>query len=316
LKRVSIISIVFLLISSILVGCTEKKDSTKDDGKLTVYTTVYPLQYFTERIAGDLVSVETIYPPGADEHTFEPSQKDMMNVADADMFIYIGLGLEGFVEKAKTTLKSEDVQFLPVGEQINIETAGHEEDMEHEEEEGHHHEHGDVDPHIWLDPIYAEEIAKTIKEELIAQLPDEEKTFEDNYQLLSKDFKELDSSFQNTMETAKQKEVIVSHAAFGYWELRYGLKQISISGISSATEPSQKELEEIVKKAKDQQIKYILFEQNVSSKLGEIIQHEIGAKPLRLHNLSTLTEENIENNETYFTLMNQNIKSISTALNQ
>jgi zinc transport system substrate-binding protein len=323
MKKVIIFSILFLLFGSILTGCSEKKETKKDNGKITVYTTVYPLQYFTERIAGNLVSVESIYPPGADEHTFEPSQRDMMNIADAEVFFYIGLGLEGFVEKSKTTLKNEGVDFISVGDKLRIEESEHEseEESEHESEEEstqeeHHHDHGDIDPHVWLDPVYAKDIAVAIKEKLVTKLPAEKELLEENLQLLVSDLETLHTSFQSTIESATHKEVIVSHAAFGYWEKRYGLKQINISGISSATEPSQKDLEEIVKIAKEKNLKYILFEQNVSSKLGEIIQDELGAKSLPLHNLATLTEENVQNQETYFSLMNQNVESLKSALNE
>jgi zinc transport system substrate-binding protein len=315
MKRATILSILFLLFGSILAGCTEKKETHKDNGKITVYTTVYPLQYFTERIAGNLVSVESIYPPGADEHTFEPSQRDMMNIADAEIFFYIGLGLEGFVEKSKTTLKNEGVDFISVGDKLHIEESDHGAEEESSDEE-HHHDHGDIDPHVWLDPIYAKDLAVAIKEELISKLPAEKELLEENLQVLVNDLETLHTSFQSTIESATDKEVIVSHAAFGYWEKRYGLKQINISGVSSATEPSQKDLEEIVKIAKEKNLKYILFEQNVSSKLGEIIQDELGAKSLPLHNLATLTEENVQNKENYFSLMNQNLESLNSALNE
>jgi zinc transport system substrate-binding protein len=318
LKNAIILPILFLIFGSILAGCSEKKESTNENGAITVYTTVYPLQYFTERIAGNLVSVKSIYPPGADEHTFEPSQRDMMNIADADMFFYIGLGLEGFVKKTKTTLKNEGVDFISVGDKLILPENSHEseeEEMKHDEE-GHHHEHGDIDPHVWLDPIYAKELAIAIKDELVTKLPAEEEILEDNLQQLVSELETLHTAFQSTIETAHRKEVIVSHAAFGYWEKRYGLKQISISGISSATEPSQKDLEKIVQVAKEKNLKYILFEQNVSSKLGEIIQDELGAKPLSLHNLATLTEKNVQDKESYFSLMNKNIESLKIALNE
>ncbi|WP_442595644.1 metal ABC transporter substrate-binding protein [Neobacillus sp. D3-1R] len=310
MRKALIFSFFLLLVSSFVTGCApSEKDINKDSGKLTVYTTVYPLKYFTERIAGDLVTVDTIYPAGADEHTFEPSQRDMMTLADSDLFIYIGLGLEGFVEKAKTTLKNEDVTLVAAGEKLNPADLT----ASHDEEE---HEHGDIDPHVWLDPVYANELALAIKDALVEKLPDKKETFETNYQKLSKELAQLDSSFQTTISNSKQKDIIVSHSAFGYWEKRYGLHQISITGLSTASEPSQKDLEEIVKIADEKNLHYIFFEQNVSSKLGKILQNEIGAKPLTLHNLATLTEENLQNKETYFTLMNQNLQVLSKALNE
>ena len=85
--------------------------------------------------------LETIYPPGSNEHTFDPSQKDMMKLADSDLFIYVGLGLEGFVEKAKSTLKNEKVTLLEAGEHIHIEegkasntTEDHAQDETHVED--------------------------------------------------------------------------------------------------------------------------------------------------------------------------------------
>jgi zinc transport system substrate-binding protein len=241
----------------------------------------------------------------------------MMNIADAEVFFYIGLGLEGFVEKSKTTLKNEGVDFVSVGDILNLTESTHETDEESDHDvEEEHHEHGDIDPHVWLDPIYAKELAIAIKDELVTKIPAEKEMLEENLQLLVSELETLHTSFQSTIESADHKEVIVSHAAFGYWEKRYGLKQINISGLSSATEPSQKDLEEIVKVAKEKNLKYILFEQNVSSKLGEIIQDELDAKPLSLHNLATLTEKNVQDKETYFSLMNQNIDSLKRALNE
>jgi zinc transport system substrate-binding protein len=66
--------------------------------------------------------------------------------------------------------------------------------------------------------------------------------------------------------------------------------------------------------AKEKNIKYIAFEQNVSSKLAEVIQYEVGAEAVQMHNLGVLTLEDIENNETYFTLMENNLESLKIIL--
>lgn len=67
--------------------------------------------------------------------------------------------------------------------------------------------------------------------------------------------------------------------------------------------------------AKEKNVEYILFEQNVNSKLTEVIQKEIGAESLVLHNLGVLSKEDIANEETYFTLMQKNLETLKTALN-
>ncbi len=308
----------FLSLSLLLTGCStgtessEKKDESDQD-KLSIYTTVYPLQYFTERIGGNFVQVNTIYPPGSDEHSFEPTQKDMMNLADADIFVYIGLGLEGFVEKAKNALKNENVTMLGAAEHIQLEETEHKENDEHDED-GHHH--GDIDPHVWTDPVYAKDLALTIKDALIEKMPEQKEQFETNYSLLAKELDQLNQDFEKMVSESKHKEIIVSHSAFGYWEKRYGIKQISVAGLNTSNEPSQKQLQKIIEVAKKHNLKYVFFEQNVNSKLTEIIQKEIGAEPLVLHNLSVLTDDNIKNKATYFSLMEDNLEAIKKGLNE
>lgn len=330
----------FLLLSAALfLGLTACNSTTtdnnatkieKDSNKIDVYTTVYPLSYFAERIGGDSVNVSSIYPPGTNEHTFEPTQSDMMSLADADLFFYIGLGLEGFVENAKNTLKNENVKMVATSDAISDDKlhASEEEDHDHEEEghdehegeaheeEGHEgHNHGDIDPHVWLSPILAQDLALAVKDELVAALPEQEEVFNENYDQLISELLSLDQDFEQMASAAKTKTFFVSHASFGYIAEQYGLEQIAIAGINSQSEPSQKELTEIVDQAEMLQVSYILFEQNVSSKLSTVIQNEVGADSLQLNNLSVLTEEDINNGETYFTLMEKNIETLKQALN-
>ncbi|MFP5114624.1 metal ABC transporter solute-binding protein, Zn/Mn family [Bacillaceae bacterium C204] len=313
MKKIILILSCLLPLSLLLAACSNGKEQVqKNKDQLTIYTTVFPLQYFTSQIGGKYVNVQTIYPPGADEHTFEPSQKDMMNLADSDLFFYIGLGLEGFVEKSKETLKNEHVKLVPTAEKIDLPrlTDSHDED-----EEDHHDTHEDVNPHVWLDPIYSKEMAAVIRDALNKQMPEHKEVFNANFQKLALQLDELNTKYKQTIENAKHKKIIVTHAAFGYWEKRYGIEQISISGLSTANEPTQKELEKIMSVAEHEGIHYMLFEQNVHSKLGKIVQKEIGAKELPIHNLAILSKDNIKNKETYFSLMNQNLESLKTALN-
>lgn len=321
MKKYALILSLFFTISALLSGCGqgETANKEKDENLLQVYTTVYPLQYFSQQIGGEFVDVKTIYPPGADEHTFEPSQKDMMALADADLFFYIGLGLEGFVDKAGKTLKNEDVKMVPVGDSLHIGEEGSGEQEDHGEDEhadGDGHAHGDIDPHVWLDPIYANELALTIKDQLVEQMPEQKDAFEKNYSDLAAQLKGLDKEFTEVIGTAKRKEIIVAHAAYSYWEKRYGLEQISISGLSTTNEPTQKELQKLISHARDEKIKYVLNEQNFNSKLAKMVQEEINGKPLSLHNLSVLTDEDIKNKETYFTLMEKNLSTLEKALNE
>lgn len=297
----------FMLIA-LLAACSNDRPE-KSNGQIQVYTTVYPLQYFTERIAGDKVTVQSIYPPGSDEHTFDPTQKDMMALADADLFFYIGLGLEGFVENAEKTLKNEHVQMIATADAITEDMLLHDEEEAHDE-----HDHGDMDPHVWISPVLSDALAYSIKEALIEVSPENKEQFEENFEALRDDLLTLDRQFIDMTSNASKNTFFVSHAAFGYLAETYGLEQIAVAGLNSQSEPSQKELAKLVEYAKTENIQYVLFEQNVSSKLTEIIRKEIGAESLTLHNLGVLTTDDVKNGEDYFSLMEANLKTLEKAL--
>lgn len=350
MKKALLLFLIFLL-TLFTAACGNKNNvgtnAPENTGALQIYTTVYPLQYFAERIGGDAVQVSSIYPAGSNEHTFEPTQKDMMALADADLFFYIGLGLEGFVENAKKTLAKENVKMVATvdavpenqllanshdhehehegedhdeGEEHDHEHEGEEHEHEHEgeahneDEEHDEHDHGPIDPHIWISPKISQYIALSIKEELVEAAPAQKENFEKNYEQLVEELKKLDADFDEMAHHVPNKTFFVSHAAFGYIANTYGLEQVAVAGLNSQDEPSQKKLTEIIDLAKEKNIRYILFEQNVSSKLTEVIKKEIGAESLVLHNLGVLSKEDVANNETYFTLMYKNLDTLKTVL--
>ncbi|MED3824134.1 metal ABC transporter substrate-binding protein [Priestia flexa] len=298
--------------AAFLAGCgadnSDEQASSKDD-KLTVYTTIFPLQDFTKKIGGDEVNVESVLPPGVDAHSYEPTTKDMVEIAKGDAFIYSGIGLEGFADKAQDTLKNEDVAMVEAAKGIELAESTH------SDEDEHAHGHGDTDPHIWLDPVLSIQLAENIKNELIELKPEAKEEFEKNYEDLKAQLEELDQKLETTISEGKHKEILVSHAAYGYWEKRYGLTQISVAGLSPTNEPSQKQLQSIIKEANEHNIKYFIFDQNLEPKVSKLVQKEVGAEALTLHNLESATKDDVANKEDYFSIMDKNIETIQKALN-
>ena len=340
--KLKCISLGFILVLSIfLASCNTQQKTSISNGNetenaqpeevkpLKIYTTLYPLEDFAKKIGGAYVDVESIMPTGADAHTFEPTTKQMTMIAEADAFIYNGLGMEPFAEKMAEALGNEKVKMAEATQ--DIETIAHEEAHVHEEEQHseeahaheeeqhsesdpHGHDHGDFDPHVWLDPNRSITLAENIKNTLVELKPDAKEEFEKNFESLKTELQKLDEEFHQLADSKENPEMIVSHAAYGYWEEVYGIHQIPVTGLSPSDEPSQKDLEKIIQMANEKQIKYILFEQNVTPKVAEIIQKEINAEPLYLHNLESLTEEDRQNGEDYFSLMRKNLEALDKAL--
>lgn len=318
MKKLMMLCSIMLLSAVFLAGCGNEDSSSskkKSDGKLTIYTTIYPIEDFTKKIGGDNVTVKSVIPNGVDAHSFEPTTKDMLKIAKADAFIYSGAGAEGFADAANKTLKDEDVKMIKAAEGADL-IAGHDaHDHEHEEEHGDEHEHGDLDPHFWLDPQRSIVMAENIKNALSELEPSKKDEFEKNFKQVKTDLEELDKKYEEAIKNAPSKEILVSHAAYGYWEDRYGIEQISVSGLSPTQEPSQKELKEIVETAEEHNIKYVIFDANVTNKIATLVRKEIGAESLTLNNMETLRDQDRENGEDYFSLMNKNLEALKKALN-
>jgi zinc transport system substrate-binding protein len=300
----------------------ESSAAQSKEKTLKIFTTVYPLQYFTQVIAGESATVESILPVGSDPHTYEPTSKEIVDLAEADAFIYNGAGLEPYAKQISDSIKSEDVKIVEASKGIDLLNHSHDHSHQHNhtDEESNHeeehttHNHGDKDPHVWLDPIRSIGIAENIKNTLVEINPKLEETFNRNFEELKRNLEKLDEEFRMQLESLPGKEMIVSHAAYGYWEQSYGIKQIAVSGLSPSNEPSQKELENVVKIARDHDLKYVLFEQNITPKVVEVIRKEINAEALHIHNLSVLTEEDIANDADYFSLMRANLAVLNEAL--
>ncbi|WP_276202668.1 metal ABC transporter solute-binding protein, Zn/Mn family [Oceanobacillus caeni] len=222
--------------------------------------------------------------------------------------------MEAFAETAADALGNQDVALIELGkheELFHVEES--EERDEHAEQNEDHdgHHHGDHDPHIWIDPIRMLEMSNIIKQELINLNPEQESLYNKNFAKLEEDLLELDQDFKNTLKDKQNNKILVTHAAYGYWKERYGIQQIAINGLSSSSEPSQKELTNIINQAKKSKLKYIIFEQNSSNRLSEVIQQEIGAETAVIHNLAVLTDEDIRNHEDYLTLMKKNLATLN-----
>jgi zinc transport system substrate-binding protein len=321
----------FMLTLLFLTACgKEEVETTNEEGNgvenLKIYTTIYPFQYFAERIGGEYITVENIVPPGSDAHSVEVTMKDMMDVAESKAFIHSGTALEGFSDALIDAVKNEDVKIVNATEKIDfitgLEDSHSEEESEEKNEEENVEEHAEigegtsVDPHVWLDPNRSITIANNIKSALIEISPENTEVFEDNFDSLKQDLELLDETFKTMVTNTDSNTFLVSHSAYGYWEDAYGLQQIGISGLSPTDEPSHKHLVEIIELVNEQKLQYIYFEPNLANKVANSIQAETGLNALTLNNLESISEENLENNEDFLTIMFKNIEALEKGLTQ
>lgn len=305
------------LICIVLSSCSSQDERDKkinENNKLNIYTTVFAFQSFTQQIGGKYVNAQSIYPPGVDTHSYEPTQRNMIDIANSDLFIYTNDDLDPIAHKISTAIKNKDIK-LPVAKGLDQSNLLPGDEDEHEEEHSAHaHEGENNDPHVWLDPVLDRKFALRIKNELIKKDPQHKKYYEHNYRQLDKDLKHIDKQLSEITSNPKRKTIVISHDSLGYLANRYHFNQVGVTGMNNE-DPSQKEIMTIINNIKQTQQPYVLYEQNISSKLTDIIKHETDTKPLSFNNLATRNKGDSDNVK-YQEIMKKNIKSLDTALNK
>ncbi|CAD2073963.1 metal ABC transporter solute-binding protein, Zn/Mn family [Phocicoccus pinnipedialis] len=313
----------FLLLSFTLIlaacGSVDKDNSKSDEDTLHIYTTVFPLYSITKEIGGDTVEVKSVYPKNVNIHSYEPSQKDILSYAEGDLFIFTNEELDPLAKKINNTIGSHTKSLATFSSEDKMIEENHEHEgeaekdhIEHEEDDHEAHAHGSHDPHVWLDPNFALEMAESIAKTLSEMQPQYKGLYEENFESLKEDLMQMDAELKTATNNAEGKTVYISHESIGYLAERYHFKQIGISGLNNE-EPSQKALTEIVTHIKKEKIPYILYEQNVSSRVTDMIGRETSTEFLPFHNLETMTDKDPKN-ATYQSMMNKNIESLSKVL--
>jgi zinc transport system substrate-binding protein len=269
----------------LLLGAAGCGGGAADDGRPDVVAAFYSLTFAAERIGGGAFDVSNVTPPGVEPHDLELSAKDVQAVRSADVVLYLGSGFQPTLERAVAGADGEAVDLL-----------------EHEEPTG---DDSDSDPHVWLDPVRFAALVERIGSALDRPVAAE---------ALRGELLELDREFRDGLARCDRRELVTSHAAFGYLAHRYGLEQVALTGLSPEAEPGPRTLENVVREVRARGATTIFFEPLVSPELAETVARETGAKTAVLNPLEGLTQAELDAGEDYFSVMRTNLAALRDAL--
>ncbi|MDR5682763.1 MAG: metal ABC transporter substrate-binding protein [Armatimonadota bacterium] len=304
MKRVAWLSAVLVAI----VACAP----ARPEQRLSVVASFYPLYEFAQRIGGDRADVRLLVPPGAEPHDYEPTPQDVVALGQANLVIYNGAGFEPWIERLRGEISDRAV-VVDATEGLPLVAAEHGHDHPGEErKEGPQKEA--LDPHVWLDPVLAQQQVDNILAGFVRADPEGEATYRANSKALRKDLQALHERLEQALADCRIREFITAHAAFGYFARRYRIKMIPIAGLSPEAEPSPGKLREIVREAREHGIQVIYYERLVSPRVAETIAREVGARTLVLDPVEGLTEEDRREGKTYFAVMDENLRNLVEGL--
>ena len=292
----------FLILILSLSACAPAPAPVSD--RITVVATTSILADVVSRIGGDLVSVTALVPPGANEHAYQPSPRDIAAVSDAALVFEVGLGLEEFMA---TIITNAGTQVAPVTVSEGITTR---------EFTAGGDEHFSADPHVWMDPANVIIWARNIAAAFSAYDPKHSDAYEANAAAYIAELEALDVWI--TQQVGKippeNRQIVTDHMLFGYFAEKYGFTVVGaiIPSYSSGAQPSARELADLEQSIRQFDVKVILVGNTVNPSLASQIAEDTGIRLVQFYTGSL--SEPAGPAATYLDYMRYNVSTIIGAL--
>ncbi len=265
----------------VLAGCGGSSPAGED----TVVAAFYPLAYAVEQIAGPDVAVVDLTRAGQEPHDLELGPRDVGRIDSARLVVYVGHGFQPAVEDAVRGRRGASLDVL---DGVRLLGTG-----------------DDVDPHVWLDPRRYAEVAREI-----ATAFGEPSRADAFVRRLSA----LDRELADGLRRCARRTLVTSHAAFGYFARRYGLRQVALVGLAPEAEPSPATVAHLADEVRATGATTVFTEPLVSPKLAQAVAREAGVSTEPLDPVEVLTPSDEAAGADYFGLMRRNLGVLRKAL--
>jgi zinc transport system substrate-binding protein len=269
-----------LLLPVLLLSCNQKQETGKDTGKETgiITVSIAPYRYFVESIAGDDYSVNIMVPAGSDPHIYEPAPNQITALRKSAAYISNGyLGFE-MAWLARLYEVNGKMKKLDLGKSINPIESDH-----HDHEGPHNHSEG-ADPHYWVSPKCAAQMAESVRDFLKELNPSGSERYHGNCNLLLEKINELDRKAEEYFSGYSGSSFMIYHPNLAYLARDYGLKEIAVE--SEGKEPSPSGMKELIDLARKENLKTIFVQREYDRRNALAIAAETGASIVIIDPLS------------------------------
>jgi zinc transport system substrate-binding protein len=310
MKNFRNIIFVLILLGFILQIVTMDRDTQENTNtnKIIISLSTFSLYDITKHIADESVELVMILPFGVDAHSFEPTPKLIAKIQKSSLVVYSGAGLEPWIDGFE--FKHDVIDMSKYVKLKKIQSHNHENHMHKRDS------HRGDDPHYWLDIDNMIISTNIIKESLIKIQPKNKKLYEKNAKIYINMLKSLDREYRDKISASKCKlnTIIVNHNAFSYLSQKYGFDVEALSGLSPESQPSAKNMIKLIEHIKEYKLSTIFFESFVSDKAIRSIANEAKVDVDTLQPIGNITADEANKHATYETIMKDNLKKISKAL--
>jgi zinc transport system substrate-binding protein len=268
------------LFLTMMLAVTACHGHSLPDQRIGIMVTLLPQVEFVEAVGGERVKVTAMVPPGADPHTYELNPSQLVHVNNARMYAKVGSGVEfELTWMDKLIAQNKNMLMVDCSKNVPLIKA-----VEGENHAGGGERHLGDDPHIWLSPHNVKIMVENIYQGLIQIDPEGETYYTQNRDAYLAKLDNLDRDIREGFAGIKDRRFIVFHPAWGYFAKEYGLEQLAIE--IGGKEPSAKDIANLVKVAKEDNIKVIFASSQFNPQSAQVIAEEIGGGVIFIDDLA------------------------------
>lgn len=300
-----IAAIVCMAISFSFTACSNM--AGRDENKVQIVTTIFPLYDFARQIGGDKVQLTLILPTGAQVHSYEPTPKDIIKIKESDLFITQGGDAEPWTDAVINDADSTKLNVLYAMDKVELIAEEH----DHPSYSSHVH----TDPHVWTTPKNAGIISENICEKLCELDGENADYYKDNL----KDYKEkltsLDEKFAALTKDCDKTIVFADQFPLRYFAREYNLKYFAaFPGCSDESEPTAATVAELIDTVNKEKIPVVFYTETSNKQLADAVCEETGAEKLLFHSCHSVNDSELKGGITYLDLMEKNYEALKKAI--
>ena len=324
MKKIIAVLLSVFMAASALTGCGAANPTEKTDGQIKVVATIFPIYDWVKEVAGDDIDVnlDILLDNGVDLHSFQPTAKDIMDISDCDIFIYVGGESDKWVDETLVQADNKDMTVLDLMDILG--DAAKEEELvegmqgEEEEEEGED-EGPEYDEHVWLSLKNTKLFVEKIADALAQADGQHADVFHANAETYSEKLSDLDAQYQTAVDNAAVKTLLFGDRfPFRYMTDDYGLTYYAaFVGCSAETEASFETILFLADKVDELGLKTIMQIEGSDGSIAKTIKDNTASKDqqiLTLDSLQNVTRDRIDAGETYLSIMQSNLDVLKQAL--
>jgi zinc transport system substrate-binding protein len=282
---------VFLGCAASVAGCSKGCGTgAGSSDRLSVSVSVFPIYDLVRRVAGNDADVALLLPPGRNEHSFDPTPKDIENASRAKLGVMVGLGLDPWMERLMSQAAPK-ARLLKIGEHVKTLTIkddpiGDEEadkareaaaaaaGKKPEEHDEHEHEKGATDPHVWLDPTRARQIVNAVAEEMGKADAAHATDYRARATELDQSLAKLDDEIEKRTHALKTRGFVTFHGSFQYFAARYKLDILAVIEPYPGSQPSGAYIGKVLEVIKAKKVPALFSEPQLDPRPAKVLADE------------------------------------------